>query len=296
MRWVPWGLGLAALAVTAGPAWAGCGCDKPPPPRAALRPFVAFARQPVAVIDERLALDQIYSVEFEPVVGGVARRASGRVRLRRDLADGRLRPHLRVALPPLALGPCRVSVWLEDTRLFDLPPDALTVTARPLALASGNAARRRQAYRAGVGSDGTIYIPVELRRISDATHFWGQGFGLPLDFEPSNIAMYNDQGVLMQLLDPTVPGLFEISPPGGEETSAVLGYWRHEFRTYKARHRQEEAFRTDDDENWHADGTRHVNHDLIVVAIRGRLTNGELLSPGATPPFTLAIVSETEER
>lgn len=48
---------------------------------------------------------------------------------------------------------------------------------------------------------------------------------------------------------------------------------------------------TDNEPNWHADGTRHVNHDLIVVAIRSKLADGTTPVPGATPPFQLVITS-----
>ena len=63
----------------------------------------------------------------------------------------------------------------------------------------------------------------------------------------------------------------------------------------KPPHRQLDAFNTDDDPNWHADGTPHVNHNLIVVAIRGRLANGTTPVPGATPPFQLVITSAPTE-
>jgi len=66
--------------------------------------------------------------------------------------------------------------------------------------------------------------------------------------------MYNQQGFLMQLLDPTSPGLFRITR-GGDATSDALTYWRHEFRTYKQDHRRNDVHRTDDDADWHADGT-----------------------------------------
>src|SRR5205823_3919687 len=110
---------------------------------------------------------------------------------------------------------------------------------------------------------------VDVTGVSAATTFTGLALGFPLAFGSSNVAMYNDQGFLMQLLDPNVPGLFQIAA-GDALTSTALTYWRHEFETYKQAHRQLDAFNTDDDPNWHADGTPHVNHNLIVVAIRGR--------------------------
>lgn len=288
----------SAIAVP-GLAEAGCGCDKPPPPRADIRPFVAFADQTVTLFDDAYREGRDYLVFFDPVAGGPGEWARGRAKKRRDIADGQIRDQLRTTLPDLPLGPCRVSVWRNGQLVKQLGPDALTVTAPPVPLSHLTSTKRRSGYRGGVGTDGTLYIAVDVERVSDATHFWGQGFGLPLDFQAANIAMYNDQGYLMQLLDPTVPGLYELAPaPGpGDDASAVLGYWRHEFRTYKQRHRQEEAFEMDEEaDEWHATGTRHVNHDTIIVAVHGTLTTGGTLVPGASPPFTLAIVSEPEER
>jgi hypothetical protein len=42
------------------------------------------------------------------------------------------------------------------------------------------------------------------------------------------------------------------------------------------------------------DGTRHVDHDHIVVALRGTLEDGSAPAPGATPPFDLLIASQPE--
>jgi hypothetical protein len=114
--------------------------------------------------------------------------------------------------------------------------------------------------------------------------------GFRLAYGPGNVAMYNDQGFLMQLLDPTaVQSLFQIVP-GDLTTSDVLAYWRHEFETYKAAHRRNDNLDTDDDPDWHADGTYHVDHDHIVVAIRG-MVDGLTPTPGSTPEFELAVVS-----
>jgi hypothetical protein len=289
-------LALGTALVLPAVAEAGCGCDKPPPPRAAIRPFVASVDQPVTLIDDAYKENKDYQVLFEPLVGGPSQWSRGRVKVRRDLADAKNRPHLRAKLPDLPLGPCRVSVWLNGARVVQLGAEQLTVTSRPIPLTHATSSKRRAGYRAGVGMDGTLYIAVDVKDVSDATHFWGQGFGLPLDFRAANVAMYNDQGFLMQLLDPTVPGLFELAPAPGDDSSALLGYWRHEFRTYKATHRQDEAFLVDDEPDWHAGGTPHVSHDLIVIAIRGQLSTGGTLAPGASPPFTLAVLSQPEER
>jgi len=278
-------------------AVAGCGCDKPPPPRAAVRPFVAHGGQAVTLFADALVVGRTYPVDFVSAADGVPVRAEGRVRLKRDLADGAPRAQLRVALPDLPLGPCTIRVLgASDVAILTVAADGFTVAGRPVALADVEATVQVPDYRAGVGADGTVYIPVDVAAVDGATRFWGAGIDFPLAFQADNVAIYNDQGFLMQLLDPSVPGLFELYGQDGT-TSSVLGYWRHEFRTYKARHLLEHAWFPDDrDPDWHADGTRHVDHDHLVVAIRGRFADGGTPEPGATQPFQLVILSVPEER
>src|SRR6266567_3122424 len=56
-------LALGALVMPA-PVDAGCGCSKPPPPRAAVRPFVGYADQKIILFSELLAPDTAYWVQF----------------------------------------------------------------------------------------------------------------------------------------------------------------------------------------------------------------------------------------
>jgi len=282
-------VGLAAST----PATAGCGCAKPPPPRAAVRPFVGWPNQKVTLFDGRLVPGQMYSVRFM-TSDGRSDWSRGKAAAKRDFADGVVRTQLRVQVGAVSLGPCQIDVFSSGALLYSLGDDQFTVTAAPVSLEDVDETISQQDYRAGVGRDGSLYIPVDVTGVSAATTFTGLALGFPLAFGSSNVAMYNDQGFLMQLLDPNVPGLFQIVA-GDSLTSTALTYWRHEFKTYKKAHRQLDAFNTDDDPNWHADGTPHVNHNLIVVAIRGRLANGTTPVPGATPPFQLVITSAPTE-
>ena len=293
--------GLAAVALLSSlvglaapsPATAGCGCAKPPPPRAAVRPFIGWPNQKITLFDGRLVPGQAYSVQFV-ASDGTADWSRAKAVAKRDLADRVVRTQLRVQVGAVSLGPCRIDVFSSAGLLYSLGDDQFTVTAPPVTLQDVDETISQQDYRAGVGRDGSLYIPVDVTGVSAATTFTGLALGFPLAFGSSNVAMYNDQGFLMQLLDPNVPGLFQIAA-GDALTSTALTYWRHEFETYKQAHRQLDAFNTDDDPNWHADGTPHVNHNLIVVAIRGRLANGTTPVPGATPPFQLVITSAPTE-
>ena len=283
---------LSALALlrTTAPAYAGCGCEKPPPPRAAVRPFVGYPDQKITLFDAKLVATQPYDVLFESTTSGTVDWSRGRATMRRDLADGVQRVHLRVPVGSVGLGPCRISVWNGNTLVAVFNDDTFTVTAPPIALHDFNESVGRDGYRAGVGRDGTIYIAVDVSQVNEGTTFTGQAWGLPIQFESKDVAMYNEQGFLMQLLDPKVPGLFRIQTGNGMASSA-LSYWRHEFKSYKRDHRQVDGRRHDDDPDWHADGSYHVDHDRIVIAIRGSTASGGHLQAGATPAFWLGVSS-----
>ncbi len=280
---------LAATA--ASPAWAGCGCDKPAPPRASIRPFVAAASQTVTLFNSALEQGATYDVAFAPQ-GGTTQWTQARAVRQKDVADGEMREHLRVAVPELPLGPCAVSVWRDGARRFEVAAEDFTVAARPIALRETGATASRD-YRAAVGADGTVYIPVDVTAVSDATRLSGTALGLPLHYEATNVAMYNGQGYLMQLLDTTAPRLFDLKA-GDLDRSTTLSYWRHEFHTYKRAEAAAPHARHDAAAEWHADGTRHVDHDHIVVALRGAFADGTTPTPGATSPFELVIASQPE--
>src|SRR5579875_2581586 len=250
------GMGIAGLLAVAlpAPARGGCGCSKPPPPLAAVRPFAGAPDQAITLFDARLVPGQRYWVQFTAADGSTD-WSRGRATVKRDLAD-----------------------------------DQFTVTAPPIALRDVAQTVVVPAYRGATGRDGTLYIALDVSAVTDATTFIARGVGLPLAFQAANVAIYNTQGFLMQLLDPRTPGLFQITP-GDTVRSSTLAYWRHEFHTYKEAHRQLDAWSTADDPDWHADGTYHVDHDHLLVAIRGVLPNGSALLPGATPPFTLVVSS-----
>jgi hypothetical protein len=283
-------LGAVLALGTPSPASAGCGCAKPAPPRAAIRPFFGSTDQQVTLFDDRLGTTGQYDVQFESL-DGTSDWSRGKVKSRRDLADGQRRPQLRVKVPVVNLGPCRISVWQKGVQLYALGADQFTVIAQPIALHDFREGIARNDFRAGVGSDGTIYLAMDVSEVSDATTFTGALLGLPLRFESRDVMFYNAQGFLMQLLDPNVPGLFQITA-GDASTSNQLSYWRHEFNTYKSEHRKVDARRPDDDDSdWHADGSYHVDHDHIVVAIAATLPDGSRPTPGATPLLRFGITS-----
>src|SRR5579885_615006 len=182
-------LGLVAAAAPQA-ADAGCGCSKPPPPYAAVRPFVGYPDATITLFDAR--------------ADGSSDWSHGRAEVRRDLADGQERTQLRVAVGTVALGPCAIGVYDDTgTLVYQLADDAFTVTAPPIALHDYAETVVREGYQAGVGADGTLYVPVDVSTATAATTYVAAANGFPLAFTPREIAMYNMQGFLMQLLDPT---------------------------------------------------------------------------------------------
>ena len=270
-------------------AQAGCGCEKPPPARAVVRPFVAHSFQTVTVFDEGLSPGEVYRADFRAVDGTVD-WSQGRARLARDLADGAPRIGVEVLVPPLPLGPAAITVYHGDDALLAVDDATFTIGPAPIDLQEVDETIVRDGYQAAVGRDGTLYVSVNVKAVSHATTFVGSGQGYPVDFSAADVSMYNDQGYLMQLLDPTDEGLFTIYGGSGLDSNA-LQYWRHEFETYKRDHRRTADRGLGNERHWHNDGTPHVNHDHIVVAIRGQLADGTMPVPGATPPFALRLES-----
>ncbi len=282
----------ALLIVGASKAFAMCGCDKPPPPRANVRPFVAYPDQVITLFDDRIVENQKYIVRFT-ARDGSSDWSRGRGVVKRDFADRQLRNQLRVAVPDVAYGPSQISVYdVNSTLLYTLSDDQFAVIGRPIALHDFNETITRKNYQTGVAADGTIFIAFDATDVSDATMYTGTGVGAGLRFQPNSVVIYNAQGFFGGWLDPNSPGLFRITA-GSPGLSDTLAYWRHEFRTYKEEHRKRDARRTADGE-WHADGTPHVDNFHFVVAIAATLDNGQPLPPGASPAFDLVISSTPE--
>ena len=273
---------------TAPAAFAACGCDKPPPPRAAVRPFAGSEDQQVTLFDDRLVPGQRYVVAFTGRDGSsdwVRTKAVAK----RDFADGDVRPQLRVTVPSIGFGPAAIAVYDASGLVYALGDDQFTVIANPLVLHDFAETITRDGYQTGVSADGTLFVAIDTSAVTDATTYSGVAEGFPLRFASQNVAIFNAQGFLMGLLDPRNPGLFQLDA-GGSTVSTGLEYWRHEFRTYKDEHRKRDERRTADGE-WHSDGTPHVDNYHMVVAISGVLANGRTPMPGATPPFRLIVAS-----
>lgn len=286
---------LACTVVASEPALAGCGCTKPPPPLAAIRPSVAWSGAEVTLFDAALVAGQSYEIRFDPGVGpGATRSVTGTAVAKRDLADGAHKPQVVVPLPAMPLGPAAVQIrTASGTVIADLADDLFTVAPSPIGIPTGVGVYRFENYRAAVGRDGTIYLALDFGDVQHARVFDAQALGLPLRFESQDLAFWNVQGFLMQLLGQKMPGLFAIDASQGAD-SDVLRYSRHEFNTWFLQHGEREAHAVDPtDAAWHLDGTPHIDHDHQILAVDASLPGGSPLSPGPTPRFTLEVTTST---
>ena len=78
--------------------------------------------------------------------------------------------------------------------------------------------------------------------------------------------------------------------------TARAGYDRHELVTYREQHAHVDGFGLDPtDPRWHTDGTYHVDHDHLVIAIKGTIEGYGPPAPGRTQSFSLRIVTALAE-
>jgi hypothetical protein len=273
----------ALLCLYALPAEAGCGCAKPPPPTQTIRPAFGSPGDTITIFppDNR-------SGEYELRAAGY--RMKRDAVYKRDLADGRYKWQVVVQLPPLPMGPLEIEVK-GPGRNFTIPSSSFTVMQAPLALQQGDGETIATCYRAAVTSDNVVLIPLDISAIADHMIFNGLGEGYPLLFGAQDVMIYNTQGFLMQLLTPENAGIYAIEDAGNPDSMA-LTYDRHEFNTYREQHAHTDGYGLDPkDRAWHVDGTYHVDHDHLVLAIKGVVEDQGPPAPGRTPAFDFSIVT-----
>lgn len=279
---------FTALAATAMlrsvPADAGCGCNKPPPPSAAVRPAFASPGDTVTLFPPDNKPGR-YDVEFAD-----ASRIRTDAVYKRDLADGQYKWQVVVKAPQLSPGPTRIEMSGPGRDLVVRSSD-FTMMQAPLALQEGDGETIATCYSAAVTADHTVLIPLDISAIDDHMIFNGLGEKYPLLFGAADVAIYNTQGFLMQLLTEQNAGIYAIDDPGDPD-SIELTYDRHEFITYREQHAHQDGFGLDPtDRAWHTDGTYHVDHDRLVIAIKGVVENQGPPPAGRTPRFDFSIVT-----
>ncbi len=272
------------------PVDAGCGCNKPPPPAASVRPAATSPGYNVTLFNSLLRDGRSYKVQFAGKTTSVNIYATAVTR--RDFADKVYKPQLVIPAPTMPAGPTRIRVKYNDDVVFEVPATAFTMLQPPIALAEGDGQTTATCYRAAVSADGTVLIPFDISAIAAHMIFSGIGMSYPLLFGAQDVTIYNAQGFLMQLLTPDQAAIYAITDPAGAPNSLELTYDRHEFETYDYDHAHIGGLGLDPtDPNWHTDGTYHVDHDHLVIAIRGVVENVGVPAPGVTPPFTLNVTT-----
>ncbi|HEY2386066.1 MAG TPA: hypothetical protein VGK30_03825 [Candidatus Binatia bacterium] len=292
-------IAAALAAVTAHQsAQAGCGCDKPPPPVASVRPSVAYPGAPITFF-AKFVEGGSYVATFTSSMTGASQAVAGVAVRRRDLADRGPKLQVEVPMPTLPLGPVSIVVASADdgTTLLSIPDTDFTAAAAPLPVPNQLGAWELPGAQGAVSRDGVVYIALDLHDMQDPMVVTAQALGYPLRFTENDVVFYNRQGFLMQRLVASakngtqpVPGMFIVPAKNGATDSDELHYSRHEFVTYFLQHEERQPHQVDPtDGNWHIDGSPHVDHDHLILAIFGRLNDGSKPAPGATPVFDLKL-------
>jgi hypothetical protein len=266
------------------PAEAGCGCAKPPPPAQLVRPNFASPGDFVTFFppDNRSGEYEIRALGYKLKKNAVWKR---------DLADGQYKWQVVVQAPPLPVGPLDIEVK-GPGRDFKIPKTDFTMMQAPLALQQGDGETIAKCYSAAVTADHVVLIPLDITAITDHMIFNGLGEGYPLLFGAADVTIYNTQGFLMQLLTtPNAAGIYAIDDPGNPD-SMELTYDRHEFNTYREQHAHTGGLGLDpSDPAWHTDGTYHVDHNRLVLAIKGVVENQGAPPAGKTPNFDFSVLT-----
>ena len=265
------------------PAEAGCGCAKPPPPLQLVRPSFASPGDLVTFFPP-----ENRSGEYEVRAGD--KRIKKNAVYKRDLADGQYKWQIVVPVPQLPPGPTSIEVKGPGPS-FRIPASDFTMMQAPIVLQEGDGETLAKCYSAAVTANHVVLIPVDISAVSDRMVFDGLGENYPLLFTAGDVTIYNTQGFLMQLLTPQNAGIYAIQDPGNPD-SMELTYDRHEFNTYREQHAHAGGYGLDpSDHAWHTDGSYHVDHNRLVIAIAGTVENQGLPAPGKTPNFDLSIVT-----
>jgi hypothetical protein len=234
-------------------AHAGCGCTKPAPPPAAVRPNVTYSGQPVTVFHSSFVTGGSYTVTFT-AMSGQSMTVSGEAVALRDIADGQVKTQLSVIVPPLPLGPTGISVGLANQNgvLTAIPDVDFTIAPQPITIPAQFGDYHFKNFQAAVSRQGVVYLSLDLSNVTDAEIFQARMIGYPLRLSTETAVFYNTQGYLMQMLNQGIPGLSSVESVDKAKESDILQYARHEFNSYFLAHQERQAHAVDAiDPNWH---------------------------------------------
>jgi hypothetical protein len=294
---------VAALALaSASPAGAAyCGCDKPPPEaNVAVRPAFAYPSSSIILFSEDFVEGRSYRVKFYRP-GVLSGRGSGSAKLSgtataiavraRDQGDFDplnpsaplpLRKQLRVKLPRrLKYGPARIDVTDPTLRsrhpMLVVSEDDFTVIGRPIVLTE-DMSQRDIPVTTGMSRDGHLFFALDMSQVRESTLIDVRLIELLFPLAPESVTGWNIQGFNVGTLrnvpdDPRFGWrLFGANDEDANGGNAYrIRYWRHEFMTWEqAHHPGGSKVHVEDPvehDYWHQDGTPHIDHDHIVIAV-----------------------------
>lgn len=280
-------------------ATAGCGCDHPPPAFAPIMPPFASGGTVVTLNASGFLfeLGSTYEVDFGS--GDPALVTANDV------------DEVSFAMPQAVLpGPIAVEVTGPGV---DYQYGEASFTALPAAvpMPSGDGVAIVVGYQAAVSADGTLLLPFDVDHILEPTQFAFVLGSLRLDFTGEDVVFWNQDGVDLTLFtldvaDPTqrqwgsyygwdVNQDAGIAGPvynrrrrgsmGLLAFSDLLTYWRHEFHAYKTAHEPGGTHEVNEHGYHEADGTRHIDHGNLVLALSG-LERTDFWDPTVVEPLS----------
>ncbi len=286
-RFIPALAGL--LAFLAAPpvvptATAGCGCDHPPPAFAPIMPSFASPGTEITLNANGFLFEvgSTYGVNFGegttvPVIA--------------EDADEILLP-----MPDyLTSGPAAIRVTGPNVDHTFSDAD-FTVLPEALPMPTTDGVSVLVGYEAAISADGTVLIPFDVTDVADPMQFAFVLGSMRLTFATEDVVFWNRDGVDLTLFtldveDPTQQQWgsyygWKVNQDGGIKGkvynrrkkrsmgllafSDLLTYWRHEFYTYKMAHEPGGTHEVGDQGYHIGDGTLHIDHDNLVLAISGQ--------------------------
>jgi hypothetical protein len=231
--------------------------------------FRAACDQPLTIGDQFASLKLVDFVPEYTKTATLSRDDESRTRIVKD-----------------AIGPNPVKVYDAPCNeiksgtpvLADLPSSSFTLLPPPIPVVEIEGTVRYRDFDAAVGGDGTLYIAFDMTNVTRPMQFFLVFRELPLRFTLDDVVYYNRDQYNLKLFTSFVsdPNNYQWGPYFGptvekapkEKHSQVIGYWRHEFESYKRAHAIGGSHEVDQD-GIHPDGTPHVDHEHLVIAIRG---------------------------
>ncbi len=270
---------LGALLPTTPDVWAGCGCDHPVPCPAPVMPGFASPGDRIKLTGEDFMAEDD---ELEVVFGSGKKKMTVEAVARDDET-------LFVNVPSSShskrlVGPMPIKVKDDSSVIAKYNEDQFTYLDEPLELEEADGHYVFTKHRIAVDTFGVLYIPLDLSKIEAAMNFMVFIEGLPLEFGADDTLIFNKDGFNLNLYSLDVEGYekqwgdwygaqgMENSNP---ENSDLFTYWRHDFSEYHAAHEPGGEYNpmTENEDGYlvHPDGTIHVDHDRLVVAVAGKL-------------------------